>query len=231
MALGDDLRSEVRQTLREQWTTRNSRSVPEPNNLGLGNDAAIIAGTVLYADLNDSTGLVDSYRPGFAAEMYKSYLECAARIIRSEQGVITAYDGDRIMSVFSGNRQQDRAAKVALKINYAVVKIINPAIAEVHPRTNYKLSHVVGIDTSDLFVARTGIRGSNDLVWVGRAANHAAKLTDRSGAASQITAEVYNGLSDSCKVNGQPPRSMWNQTTSAEIGHRTIYTSAWWWPV
>ena len=33
----------------------------------------------------------------------------------------------------------------------------------------------LGIDTSKLFVARTGIRKSNDLVWVGRAANYAAK--------------------------------------------------------
>jgi len=37
---------------------------------------------------------------------------------------------------------------------------------------------VVGIDTSALFVARIGVRNDNDLVWVGRAANYAAKLTE-----------------------------------------------------
>ena len=231
MALGDNLNSEVRKILQEEWRTEDRRSAPKLDDLELGNHAIKIEGTVLYADLNDSTKLVDGYKPWFAAEVYKSYLVCAARIIRSEQGVITAYDGDRIMSVFSGRRQQDRAVRVALKINYAVEKIINPAITDEYPKSPYKVSQVVGIDTSELFVARTGIRGFNDLVWVGRAANYAAKLTERSGAPSQITAEVFDKLSEDCKRNGQPRQDMWTRTTAPEIGHKAIYTSSWWWPV
>ena len=70
-------------------------------NIQLGNDAVKLEGTVLYADLDDSTKLVDTMSPEFAAEVYKSYLVCAARIIRDQGGVITAYDGDRIMAVLS----------------------------------------------------------------------------------------------------------------------------------
>jgi len=51
-----------------------------------------------------------------------------------------------------------------------VQQVINPKVKEVYPETNYQLRQAVGIDTSKLFVARTGIRGSNDLIWVGRAA-------------------------------------------------------------
>ena len=50
MALGNDLNSEVRKILRERWTTRSGRVVPEPEDLALGNDAVILDGTVLYAD-------------------------------------------------------------------------------------------------------------------------------------------------------------------------------------
>ena len=64
--------------------------------------AVKIEGTVLYADLDSSTNLVDEYKPQFAAEMYKTYLHCAAKIIRSEGGTITSYDWDRIMAVYVG---------------------------------------------------------------------------------------------------------------------------------
>ena len=73
----------------------------------------------------------------------------------------------------------------------------------------------VGIDTSELFVARTGIRRANDLVWVGRAANHAAKLSARSGSVSQITGKCmiasvnYPGsgiLNKACGVSPWRPR-------------------------
>ena len=72
----------------------------------LGNDAVGIDTTVLYADISGSTHLVDNHTAGFAAEIYQSYLACAARIITYECGVITAYDGDRVMGVFVERRRQ-----------------------------------------------------------------------------------------------------------------------------
>jgi class 3 adenylate cyclase len=71
----------------------------------LGNDAVKLSATVLYADLADSTKLVDGHTKQFSAEIYKTFLHCAAKIIRSEDGVITAYDGDRVMAVFIGDRR------------------------------------------------------------------------------------------------------------------------------
>ena len=100
-----------------------------------------------------------------AAKIYKTYLHCAAKIIQSEGGVITSYDGDRIMAVYIGGSKNTSAANSALKINYTVTKIINPILKECYPNTHYLVKQIVGIDTSNLFVVRTGIRGSNDLVW------------------------------------------------------------------
>ena len=177
MGLEDNLRSEVRKTIQEGWTRREQRRVPQLDDLKLSNDAVTLEGTVLYADLDDSTKLVESMAAEFAAHVYKSYLACAARIVRSENGVITAYDGDRIMAVYAGGKKEDRAARTALKINFAVQEIVNPAIRDKYPTSVYSVRHVVAIDTSELFVARIGIRGFNELVWVWRAANHAAKLS------------------------------------------------------
>ncbi len=228
MGLGDDLNSEVRKVLQEKWTQRDGRVVPESDDLRLGNDAVTLEGTVLYADLDDSTKLVDTKKPWFAAEIYKCYLACAARIIRAECGEITSYDGDRIMAVFIGDAKNSSAARAALKVNFAVKKIINPAIRDEYPNTRYSVKHVVGIDTSPLFVARTGIRGANDLVWVGRAANYAAKLSARPGPATQITAKVYQRLGRNLKI-GSNGQNMWKSSEAPKI--EKIYTSSWYWKV
>ena len=230
MALLDDLKKEVEQIFRETWETREGSVVPESEDIKLSNEAVKLKGTVLYADLSDSTGLVDNYKPHFAAEIYKTYLHCAAKIIRAESGTITAYDGDRIMAVYLGDSKNTSAARTALKINYAVSYIVNPALKNQYPNTTYQVQQVVGVDTSDLWVARTGIRGSNDLVWVGRAANYAAKLSALSSQyPSRLTENVYNMLNESSKYS--QGNSMWERSTWRDMAYMTIYQSTWWWKV
>ncbi|HEX8320495.1 adenylate/guanylate cyclase domain-containing protein [Longimicrobium sp.] len=230
MPLHEDLASTVAQTFKSQWSVRNGTTVPIPERLALGNDAVQLEATVLYADLSDSTGLVDSYEPQFAAEVYKTYLHCAAKIIKERGGEITAYDGDRIMAVFLGERKNSSAAWAAFQINYARLHIIMPALTAQYPKATYELRHTIGIDTSSLFVAREGVRGANDLVWVGKAANHAAKLCSLSSDTPLwITGDVYARLRDDLKTtNGQ---SMWEKRRWTQMSDRTVYCSTWWWKV
>lgn len=214
---------------KEQWSERNGQVVPEPSDLKLSNDAVKLDGVVLYSDMSESTNLVDSKKAFFAAEVYKSFLHCSAKIIRSEGGDITAYDGDRIMAVFTGATKNTSAAKAALKINYARIYIINSALKAQYPNAGYEVKHTVAIDRSELFVARTGIRGSNDLVWVGRAANHAAKMGSLSNAyPSRVSSEVYDMLHESVKFSDGKP--MWEKENWSSM-NRTIYRSIWWWAV
>lgn len=211
MPLSADLTSEVAQIFREQWTIRDGQGVPDPEHLKLSNDAVKLDGVVLYADLAESTALVESESPDFAAEIYKSYLHCATKIIRRYGGEITSFDGDRVMAVYIGGNKNTNAVRSALAINHAVTQIINPAIGKQYPSKSYRVKHAVGIDSSSLFVARTGIRNNNDLVWVGRAANIAAKLcSQREGSyASWITDAVYNVMDKSVKFHNQS--DMWQQ--------------------
>ena len=176
MALADDLRTQVLDIFKTKWESRDGVVVPESDSVKLGNDAVKLGAAVLYADLAESTVLVDTFPRWFAAEVYKAYLHCASKIIKERGGMITAFDGDRVMAVFIGEYKHTNAAICGIQINYAVSQIINPLIKLHYPDKHYVMSHGVGIDTSDLFVAKTGVRGSNDLVWVGRAANYAAKL-------------------------------------------------------
>lgn len=230
MSLADELTEEVSAIFRNTWTTRDGRVVPEGSSMKLGNDAVKITATVLYADLAQSTSLVEDNTAQLAAEVYKAYLRCACRIIRAEGGAITAFDGDRVMAVYTGETPNTNAARTALKINYAVTKIINPQLRAVYKnKGDFEVRQAVGIDKSELFVAQTGIRGSNDLVWVGRAANYAAKLCSLRQAdyTSWITEDVYNTMTDNAKI-GSDGRNMWEKRTWT-AKNMTVYRSNWTW--
>jgi class 3 adenylate cyclase len=179
MGIKDDLTKEVTGIFTGgRWREEKANVIPSPKDLLLNSNHAkeIESATVLYADIDGSTNMVDKFKWWFAAEVYKAYLRCAGQLIRSEGGDITAYDGDRVMAVFTGERHRSRAVIAALRINWAVENVINPAIKGKYASVEFTLKHVIGIDTSGLYVSRIGVHGDNDLVWIGRAANHAAKL-------------------------------------------------------
>ena len=229
MSLKDELIAQVKKIFREQWMERDGRVVPEAEDVALANEAVKLdKATVLYADLSGSTSLANKELWQFAAEVYKTFLYCAARIITSEGGTITAYDGDRIMAVYLGDWPNTSAARTALKINWCRVQVINPLLLEQYPKRDYQLKHVVGIDRSPLRAARTGVRGANDLVWVGRAANYAAKLSSLPDTyASRITGDVFDQLKGELKVtNG---KDMWEKAQWTDMENMTIYRSNWTW--
>lgn len=228
MGLKDELTAFCHDVFNSTWETTEGKKVPdEDSKLTLKNTAITIEGTVLYADLSGSTAMVDGYKNWFAAEIYKTYLYCCARIISAQGGVVTAYDGDRVMAVFIGDSKNTNAVKAAMKIRWAVDNIIMPKKNEKYPKNTFSLKHVTGIDTCELFVAKTGARGANDLVWVGKAANYAAKLNSLPATYIYITARVYEKLADVAKTtNG---KAMWEAVKWNTFNNETIYRSSWHW--
>jgi class 3 adenylate cyclase len=231
MSLKNDLTSEVTRIFKYQWEVQKTTNVPDAADLGLDANHAkkLENATVLYADLDGSTNMVDTYNWEFSAEIYETYLRCAANIIKSENGVITAYDGDRVMAIFTGESKNISAVRCSLKINFAVRKIIQPAIDIHYPAKSFQLKHVVGIDTSQLHAARIGVRNNNDLVWIGRAANYAAKLTSLADKATWITKEVYDRLPEDLKFSAGKP--IWLAYTWKSMNNIPIYCSTYWYPI
>ncbi len=230
MAFKDELDTKIKSVFLTKMVTRSGTVVPSDTSVTLGSDGVEIDATVLYADLSDSTILVDTKQAWFAAQVYKAYLLSAAQIIKSEGGEITAYDGDRVMGVFVGDMKNTRAVKAGLKINAAVKFQINPAIAVQYGENTYTVNQIVGIDTSKLLVAKTGIRGANDLVWVGRAANYAAKLCAIKEYPTWITKAVYDMIAPEAKkaANGTG-EDMWNARLWTSMNNHPIYGSNYHW--
>ena len=231
MGLKDDLAAEVKSTFAAAWEEQIATSVPSAEDLRLNANHAknLVTATVLYADLDGSTNMVDGYQWSFSAEVYKNYLRCAAAVIKSEGGTITAYDGDRVMAVFTGGSKNTSAVRAAMKINYAVVEIIRPALKAQYPTSTFNLNHVVGVDMSQLRTARIGVRGDNDLVWIGHAANHAAKLTGISEKPLWITKAVFENMHNDVKFS--KGIAMWERRAWTKMNNAEIYCSTYWWRI
>lgn len=229
MKSSSEILSEVDRTFSTRWSIRDGRVVPDQSALQLGNDGVKLDATVLYADMTDSTDLVDSHKDWFAAEIYKTYLLAACHVIRNNGGSITAFDGDRVMSVFIGDSKNSVATKTALQICY-IVREINSKLKVKYPESSYRLQQAIGVDTGQVLVARTGIRNSNDLVWVGSAANHAAKLCDEADESYRavISDRVYSKLNSTSKMGGNPKQNMWKKHVRG-FGETDVYRSNWYW--
>ena len=229
MTIRTELEDFVAKTFREQWATRDGRVVPETDDVALNNLAVTLDATVLYADLAGSTQMVKAKKWHFSAEIFKTFLYASSRMIRHHDGIITAFDGDRVMGVFLGDSKNSNAAKAALRINWVAKELIQPAIKSQYPSSTYTLRHRVGIDTSTIQVIRAGVRGSNDLVWVSNAANNAAKMAALDPTyPSYISAAVYGRPNREAKYSTKNDEDRWKDLGTRDLGYR-IYGSTWRW--
>jgi class 3 adenylate cyclase len=133
------------------------------------------------------------------------------------------------MAIFIGKQKNTSAVRCALKINFAAHHIIRPALEAQYGNTAFILKHVIGIDTSQLRAARIGVRGDNDLVWIGRAANYAAKLASLSGKATWITKTVYDAMTDEVKMS--EGKSMWILHKWTAMKDMQVYASTYTWRI
>lgn len=230
MTIADDVASDVDSSLREVWNTRDGTVVPETEDVALAGGGVKFGAVMLYVDLVDSTDIA-IYDRRVAAKLFRAFLSTSSRLIRYRNGYVRSFDGDRVMGVFLGNDKNSDAATCAVNIAWAVTQVIRPRFGEAYEvfrNRTYKINHCTGIDRSDVLVVRAGIRNNNDLVWVGRAPNVAAKLSSmrvNPYFTTYITYDVYSQLNDVAKFTVKPENlhsNMWEQ-----IQNSTFYRSTW----
>jgi len=228
MGLQAEISEYVRTTFREPWDVRDSRKAPDPSTLSRAdNEAAKIDAVILHAKLAESTVLVRTKKPLFAAEVHKNYLHCATKIVTATGGAIVACGGDQVTAVFLGESRYAQGVRCALRINHAVKTVINPAIKMQYPESTYVVNHTIGVDASTLLVVNTGTDSKDNLTWVGNAANNAALMAALSGNhATYISKTVYDRMPDSSKFGGEPQRNMWTAIGPNEL-EISLYASDW----
>lgn len=232
MALtADDLKTSVSSVLTTVWDVTDGYVVPIPEDIAFQGGGRRLAVAMLYSDLADSTALVTADKQ-MAAKIFKAFISICSQIIRNEGGHVRSFDGDRVMGVFVGDSKNSSATKAALKINWAFKEVLKPKFEAGYTKLrdgSLKLDHSTGVDSGDVLVVRAGLHGNNDLLWIGRAANIAAKLSDirHSPYRSFISKAVYDVLNKESKF-GADGKNMWTEFDPyLDIGN--FYGSSWHW--
>jgi len=234
MAVRDDVLSDIQTIIETLWNKRVGRQVPSTNDVALTGGAVEIEATFLYADLADSSKMAKELDRRIAAKIIKAFLATSARLIRAHNGEVRSFDGDRIMGVFVGSYRNTSAAKCALQIAWSVDQIRDKFEAKYESvrNTTFEIRHGVGVDSGTVLSVRGGARGSNDLIWIGRAPNLAAKLSDlrENPYSTFITAAVFNRINDEAKYSGTEKLLMWERKTWGFLGESlVVYRSSWQW--
>jgi class 3 adenylate cyclase len=220
MALLEEIKNKVNSYFTERYEIEETTIIPatDYSKLTFGNKGLTAELTFLFVDIRKSSQLHDTYGYIDAAKIYQSFHEICIRIINSRDGQVRAFDGDRIMGVFSGDSKNNNAVESAMNIRWAISDILNPRF-----KPGYAINIGIGIDTGQTLITKVG-KGrnteNNDLVWVGKACNYASHLCTHATNCINVSPAVYNKLRDSNKVSDG--RNMWSRLNLTLKNGKTV---------
>jgi len=237
MSLKVELQHKVSDYLSGNYDTYEPHAVPEPNDIPLGNKAAKLEATALFIDIRQSSNLTNAFRLQTAAKMVKGYFDGAVRIIGQNGGQVRSFNGDGMLALFVGDQRLHYAVKAAMQVEWFVDNILQPKLDRYFENNRAAMGQGLsfeigcGLDDSSIFAVRVGIRGTNDVAWVGKGTNTAAKLASRASQPDNvaITRGIYNRLDRSYRYDSDGTH-MWSEETFEDIGGLThaIRTSRYW---
>jgi class 3 adenylate cyclase len=134
---------------------------------------------VLYIDIRKSTKLNLQHYPTTMAKLYSSFVRSMIKAAEYYNGKVRNIVGDRVMVVYDTDNCFTNAVNTAILMNTISQKIINKRFK------NNAFTCGIGIDYGKMMVTKCGTikQGSENanyksLVWLGKPANIASKLTD-----------------------------------------------------
>lgn len=184
-----DLSEEVRTILSSDFNidVTSTNTVPNsgdpaitfPNLDAKSQGSKLIDTCVLYIDIRRSTQLNLSHKPQTVAKLYSSFVRAMTKCARHFGGHVRGIIGDRVMVIFDTKDAFSQAVDTAILMNSATKYVINK-----HFNRN-EVTCGIGIDAGKMLATKTGVRRKGheqsnyqNLVWLGRPANIASKLTD-----------------------------------------------------
>ncbi|MGO6822236.1 adenylate/guanylate cyclase domain-containing protein [Rhizobium ruizarguesonis] len=233
MANESFLKDRVETLFRTSFEQRDGRVVPTTADVALKNGAVKIEAAFLYSDLAGSSKLSETCPWSTTAKIIRAFLDCSTRLIIKHGGHVRSFDGDRVMGVFVGDSKNSNASICGREIHWSVRNIIQPAAAKQFKSISdngIEIRNCSGIDVGDVRAVRSGIRDSNDLIWIGKAASFSAKLSDvrETGFCTYISSRTYNKLSKEAKFNDEG-KNMWEaRPFDFSDETETVYRSAHW---
>lgn len=139
----------------------------------------LLESCVLYVDIRDSAKISAAKQPKTLAKMYSSFVRSMIECARYYGGHVRNIIGDRVMVVFDKEDCFKKAADTAVLMNTVSQYILKKRVKS----TDFRCG--IGIDHGKMLITKSGaIRHGAEkefyrtLVWLGRPANTASRLTD-----------------------------------------------------
>ena len=148
---------------------------------------------VMYVDIRKSTKLNLQHYPKTMAKLYSSFIRSMIKAAEYYDGKIRNIVGDRVMVVFDSSKCFTNAVNTAFLMNTISQEIINKRFK------NNVFYCGIGIDFGEMMVTKCGTikygtenSSYKSLVWLGKPANLASKLTDSANKPS--TTKTIDGV-------------------------------------
>lgn len=145
---------------------------------------------VLFVDIRNSVELTRKHYTETMGRIYTAFTKGVLNAAREHNGYVRNIIGDRVMVVFPISNCIINAVNCAITINH-ISQMINRIFSNVDFHCG------IGIDYGEMRVIKVGIERKGDenaenkgLVWVGKPANLASRLTDFAG--KTVEDEFYN---------------------------------------
>lgn len=239
MTLLEDVKSSVSTHMAGTYETFQPRAVPLPEDIPEGAKAAKLTATSLFIDLRQSSDITNALRRQTAAKMLKAYFSGAVRIVNANNGYVRSFNGDGMLALFRDERRSNNAVKAAMQAKWFVRDILQPRFERYFESNRQAFGASIGfdigcgLDDGDIYAVKVGIRGTNDVAWVGRCTNTSAKLSNLAASPRSIliTRAVYERLAGSRKLSNGT--HMWSDEFSRKIGgiNRAIRSTTYWWSI
>lgn len=166
-------------------------AITYPNLVTKEQKCKLIETCVLYIDIRNSTELNNAHQRPTLAKLYSAFVRSMTKCGGYYGGKVRNIVGDRVMVLFDKNNCFKNAVNTAILMNSVSQYIINKNF----PHNEIKCG--IGIDYGKMLVVKAGIikqgaenTSNKSLVWLGRPANVASKLTDIAKKTTSIERKV-----------------------------------------
>lgn len=143
---------------------------------------------VLYIDIRKSTDLNLKHKPITLTRLYAAFMRSMVKAAQFYNGKVRNIIGDRVMVLFDEDNCFTNAVRTAILLNSVAQYMLDKHFS------HNDIKCGIGIDYGRILVSKGGIRknGSENapyksLVWLGRPANIASKLTDLANKSTTMT--------------------------------------------
>lgn len=176
----DDVKNRINQVDKDRLESDilSGRAEPKIENMRIG-EAREFNLAVLHIDINGYKNLVSDLTNKEKLRFLNTFLTELTYIIHDYDGMTEKYVGDRVTALFGIGKDGKTAAQscidCALTMLTEIKYVMNPFLESIKLP---KFSCSVGIDYGEVWIARIGMQGDNQLSLVGNVVNIASQLQD-----------------------------------------------------